>query len=165
MKRMALVVMFAAATFVASAAVAWDIPSKIPTNTEELKNVGTSMALQNALNEKLKNANCEFNGATKQVRGCDLKKLGTELGAAYKAAASQGYRVYIKVAAADATAGSKKGKKEGKVESLPSGYDRANFAVEEMKRGGGALVDSWRWDSTSDQSLGNRLSLSVKVEK
>lgn len=161
MKRIAVVMMVLAIGAYASAALAWDLPSKVPTSGEELKNVATSAGLQTALNEKLKNANCKFVAGTTKVTGCDLKKLGTELGAAYKAAASQNYRVYIKIAAADAKAEGKK----AKVASLPSGYDRANFARDEMKKGGGVLIDSWRWDTNSDQSLGDGLSVSVKVEK
>lgn len=161
MKKIAVVMMFAVAALVAGAALAWDLPTKVPTSGSELQNVATSSALQNALNEKLKNANCKFVPGTTKVTGCDLKKLGTELGAAYKVAASQNYRVYIKISAADAAATGKK----AKASDLPSGYTRAQYARDEMKKGGGTLIDSWRWDTNSDQSLGDNLSLSVKVEK
>ena len=104
MKRMAMAVMFVAVAAIATAAFAWDMPTKVPTNTDDLKNVATSSALQNTLNEKLKNANCKFTPGTTKVTGCDLKKLGTELGAAYKVAAQQNYRVEVNISAADATA-------------------------------------------------------------
>lgn len=165
MKRMAMAVMFVAVAAIATAAFAWDMPTKVPTSTDDLKNVATSSALQNTLNEKLKNANCKFTPGTTKVTGCDLKKLGTELGAAYKVAAQQNYRVEINIAAADATAAAGKGKKDSNAKVAATGYDRANTARDELKKGGGALVDSWNWNTNADQSLGDKLSLSVKVSK
>ena len=156
-----VVVMLVGVVFVAGAALAWDVPTKVPTDAKGLKDTAGKTALQTALNEKLSKANCAFQGTTTKVTGCDLKKLGQELAASYKAAKqAANYTVRIKVEAANATPEGKK-KAAG---NLPTGNDRAIAARDTMKTGLGSLVDSWNWDTDTNSSLGNKLSLKVKVE-
>lgn len=164
MKKTALGVMvFAVAMLIVTiTAGAWDLPSKVPTSGGDVKDLAGTKAIETALNQKLKDANCTFVEGTAQVKGCDLKKIGQELAAVYRGAKeAANYRVYINIEAADAKAG-----KKAKTASLPSGADRADKVKANLRTGlGSALADSWNYNTNSNQSLGDKVALSVKVEK
>jgi hypothetical protein len=155
MKKLAVVIAIVFATGIAAAAMAFDLPSKVPTNTNELKNAGGSMALQTALNKEVEKANCtSFKGNTTSAN-CDLKKLADKLAAASKASKEAGnYNVYVNI-----EAGPGEGKK-AKVEAS----ERANVVRDQLKSGLGGLADSWRYN-TNTTSQTNKLAISVKVEK
>ena len=157
MKKLAVVLGIVVATGIAAAAMAFDLPSKVPTNTQELKNAGGSMALQTALTKEIEKANCtSFVGNTEKVN-CDLKKLADKLAAASKASNEAGnYRVYVNVEAGPGEAKAKKEKMDG--------YARARKVSDQLKSGLGGIADSWRYNEKGVDGT-NKLAISVKVEK
>lgn len=156
------VVMLAAVSF-ATAAFSWDIPTKVPTSAGDVKDLAGTKAIETAMNQKLKNANCTFTEGTAQVKGCNLKKIGQELAALHKGAKeAANYRVYINIEAADAKAAGKKGKSTTAI----SGYDRAEKVKADLRTGlGSVLANSWNYNTKKNDSLGDRVALSVTVEK
>lgn len=155
MKKFVVVAVLAVAMFsVATVANAFDLPTKVPTSADDVKNVGGTMALEKALNSKIEKANCQFKGDTEQTT-CDLKKLANELAAASKGAKEMAnYNVEIKV-----EAGPAKGKKT-KVDA----NTRADAVVTALKGGLGGVADSWRYNTSTTKDA-NALKISAKVSK
>lgn len=153
----------AVVSFTAAAAFSWDLPTKVPTSAGDVKDIAGTKAIETALNQKLKDANCTFVEGTTQVKGCDLKKIGQELAVVYKGAKeSANYRVYVNIEAADAKAAGKKVKSASPV----TGYERADKVKADLRTGlGGALSNSWNYNTKKNDSLGDRVALSVSVEK
>ncbi len=161
MKKFAVVALVAVAVFAAaSVANAFDLPTKVPTDANSLKDVGGKMAVQNALNQKIEKANCAFKGNTMETT-CDLKKLGNELAAASKGSKElANYNVYLKIEAGPGEVA--KGKKAKNVEKQEAN-DRANAVRDTLKTGLGKFADTWRYNTSTTKET-NKLAISVSVE-
>ena len=159
MKRLAVVALVAVAVFAAaSAAMAFDLPTKVPTDANSLKDAGGKMAVQNALNQKIEKANCSFKGNTTETT-CDLKKLGNELAAASKGSKElANYNVYLKIEAGPGEL-AKGQKKSDKMDA----NDRANSVRDTLKTGLGKFADTWRYNTSTTKET-NKLAISVSVE-
>jgi hypothetical protein len=160
MKKLAvLAVAVVAVVGFAATVLAFDLPSKVPTNTNELKDAGGTMAVQTALNKEIENAKCtSFKGNTAEVN-CNLKTLANKLAAASKASKEAAkYNVSVRIVAGP---GEAKGKKATKMDA----NERALKIRDELKSGMAGLgTTNWNYN-TEPVTDTNKLAISVKVEK
>lgn len=160
MKRYAMMaVLVVAVMAVAGVARAFDLPTKVPTNTQDVKDVGGTTAVQTAMQKKIDNANCAFKGNTMDTT-CDLKKLANELAAVSRGSKdTANYNVRVNIEAGPGEAAAK-----GKKAEVASASDRATKVQDALKAGLGGVSDSWNYNTSTSKDA-NKLKITVKVEK
>ena len=154
MKKIAVAVFVVAAFLTAGMAMAWDIPTSVPTSGKDVMDQAGKIGSKMGIDKVLKDAKCAFKKNSKELT-CDIKDLSNKM-AAIITASKEAKKWHVEI---NIQADQSKDKK-----NPISSYDRGVAVRDQLQKGLAGITNKyWNYNINTTEAKGDALQLSANV--